>query len=335
MTSHEAVDLGDVVLQCGITLRAVTVAYKTYGTLNRHRDNAVVMPTPFGCHHTDIEQMLASGRALDPDRWFIIVPNMLGGGLSSSPSNTPTPFDRAAFPPVTVYDNIACQHRLVTEHLGIERLRLVVGFSMGAQQAFHWGALHADMVDAVAPICGSARTSPFNNVLLEGVKAALTADGAFDHGWYQTPPTVGLRAFSQVYGSLVLARDFLAEGEYSKLGLASTADVMRFLEGFFRRSDANDLLAMLETWQHADISANDTYRGDLPAALGGIKARAILLPSATDLLFPVADNLADAAHMPNADVRPIPSGWGHLAGFGVNPADNEFIDAALNELLAD
>ena len=151
--------LGDVVLQGGLTLRDARLAYKTYGELSPAGDNAVLMPTFFGGHHPDSELMMAPGRALDPARWFVIVPNVLGNGLSSSPSNTPAPFDGPSFPTVTVYDNVRCQHRLVTERLGVDHLRLVVGFSMGAQQAFHWGALYPEMMDAIAPICGSARTS--------------------------------------------------------------------------------------------------------------------------------------------------------------------------------
>lgn len=128
------------------------------------------------------EAMIGSGRALDPARWFIIVSNMFGNGVSFSPSNTPPPFERAAFPNVTLYDNVVCQHRLVTEQLGIDRIKFVVGFSMGAQQAFQWGALYPEMVQAISPVCGSARTSPHNYLFLEGVKAALVADAAFADG---------------------------------------------------------------------------------------------------------------------------------------------------------
>jgi homoserine O-acetyltransferase len=83
-----------------------------------------------------------------------------------------------------LHDNVVCQHRLITEHLGIDRILLVVGYSMGAQQAYQWGALYSDMVRAIAPLCGSARTSPHNHLFLEGGKAALLADGAFADGWY-------------------------------------------------------------------------------------------------------------------------------------------------------
>lgn len=333
MADYEIFELKEVVLQCGLTLRQAKLVYKTYGELNAARDNVIVMPTFYGGQLAENEVMIAAWHALDPKRHFIIVPNMFGNGLSSSPSNTPPPFDHATFPNVTLYDNVVCQHRLVTEHLGIERIKLVVGFSMGAQQTFQWGALYPDMVQAIAPICGTARTSPHNSLFLEGVKAALVTDAAFAGGWYQTPPVKGLQAFSRVYAGWVFSQDFFREHEYRKMGLASVEDSMRFLEGYFRRRDANDLLAMLWTWQHADISANEIYKGDFAAALRAIKARAIVMPGATDLYFRVRDNELEVAQMPYAKLRPIPSIWGHVAGLGVNPPDNAFIDAALHELL--
>jgi homoserine O-acetyltransferase len=97
---------------------------------------------------------------------------------------------------------------------------------------------------------------------LDGVKSALTADAAFADGWYRTQPIGGLRAFSRVYAGWLFSQDFFREQEYRKMGLASIEDTVRFVEGYFRRSDANDLLAMLSTWQRADISANSRYNGD-------------------------------------------------------------------------
>jgi homoserine O-acetyltransferase len=330
----EVFALGDVVLQSGATLWKANLAYTTYGTLNAARDNVVLIPTFYAGHHTDVEAMMAPGRAIDPDKYFVVVPNMLGNGLSSSPSNTPPPIDRAAFPHVTIYDNVLCQHRLLRERLGIDRIRLVAGFSMGAQQAFQWGALYPDMVGAIAPICGTARTSPHNYVFLEGVKAALTTDAAFNGGWYETPPVKGLIAFARVYAGWVYSQDFYRKHEYRKMGLNSLDDVLRFSEARYRSRDANDLLAMLWTWQHADISANPRFSGDLSAALKAISCRAIVMPCATDLYFRVRDNELEVQRMPRAELRPIPSIWGHAAGRGTNQPDNEFIDAALQELLA-
>jgi homoserine acetyltransferase len=96
---------------------------------------------------------------------------------------------------------------------GIERVKLVYGFSMGAQQAFHWGALFPDRVERIAPICGSAKTSPHNFVFLEGVKAALTADPAWQDGWFATPPTRGFQAMGRVYAGWGLSQAFYREEE--------------------------------------------------------------------------------------------------------------------------
>jgi len=231
---------------------------------------------------------------------------------------------------------VRVQKRLLQEVFGVERVRLVYGFSMGAQQAFHWGALFPDRVERIAPICGSAKTSPHNFVFLEGVKAALTADPAWQDGWFATAPTRGFRAMGRVYAGWGLSQAFYREETWRKLGYSSLEDfLVGNWEGGFRRRDANDLLAMLWTWQHADISANEIYDGDFGKALRAITAHAIVMPSETDLYFTVEDNRREVALMPKAELRPIPSIWGHRAGNPAqNPEDAKFIDAAVRELLA-
>lgn len=317
----------------GVTLD-VTLAYRTFGTLSPAADNAVVVPTFYGGRHADTEYMLAEGRAIDPARHFVIVVNMLGNGLSTSPSNTPAPYGRGAFPLMTLYDNVVCQHQLVTGHLGVKRVRLVAGFSMGAQQSYQWGALYPDLVEAIAPICGSARIAPHNRVFVASAVNALELDPAFDRGWYETQPMKGVLAFGHVYAAWLFSQDFFRERLYEQLGLASPDDVVRFTQNYFLQNDANDLIAMARTWMAADISANPEFEGDFDRALGAISCRAIVMPGDTDLYFRVPDNEYEVARMPNAELRPIPSKWGHGAGFGIDPADNAFIDDALNELLA-
>jgi homoserine O-acetyltransferase len=206
---------------------------------------------------------------------------------------------------------------------------------MGAQQTFQWGASYPGMVERILPFCGSARTSPHNFVFLEGVKAALTADAAFEGGWYDEPPTTGLRAFARVYAGWALSQAFYREDVYLEHGYSSLEDyLIAFWEGNYVGKDANDLLAMLWTWQHADVGASPGFDGDLDAALGAIGAKAIVMPGETDLYFPPEDNEYEVSHMPNAELRPIPSIWGHFAGSGRNPEDVRFIDDALRELLA-
>src|SRR3954471_3846067 len=115
MTDYEFFELGDVVLQCRKTLRAARLAYKTYGTLNAAKDNVIVYPTWYSGQHYENEWLVGDGMALDPAKQFIIIPNMLGNGLSSSPSNTAEPYNGPRFPKITAYDNVRVQHRLVAE----------------------------------------------------------------------------------------------------------------------------------------------------------------------------------------------------------------------------
>ena len=333
---YETYHLGDFELADGATLPAATVAYKTYGRLSDAKDNAIVYPTWYSGRHWENEWLIGTGMALDPDRYFVIVPNMLGNGLSSSPSNTPPPYDRARFPNVRVQDNVRAQHRLVTEHFGIERLVAVCGWSMGAGQTYQWAVSYPEMVPRILPFCGSARTSPHNRVFLEGVKAALTADCAWREGWYEQQPTRGLRAAARVYAGWGFSQAFYLEERWREIGYSTLEDfLVRFWEGFFLdERDANNLLTMLWTWQQGDIGATDGFDGSFERALASIQARAIVMPAEKDLYFPPEDNAYEVEHMPNAELRVIPGVWGHFAGGGANPADIAFIDEALKDLLA-
>jgi len=337
MTSrdYQIFELGDVALQSGLTLRNAQLAYTTYGRLDAARSNAIVYPTSYGAQHYDTEWLIRPGRALDLERYFIIIPNMLGNGLSSSPSNVGPPHDRGRFPGVTVADNVRIQHRLLTEQLGIERVALVYGWSMGGQQAYHWAALYPEIVERIAVVCGSARTAPHNQVFLEGIKYALMADPAWRDGYFAEPPVRGLRAMGRIYAGWALSQAFYREELWRTVGFSSLEDfLIAGWEANYLRRDANNLLAMIWTWQHADISANELYGGDLAKALGAISADALIMPSTTDLYFTVADNEREIAQMRHAELLPIPSIWGHRAGNPIqNPEDDDFIDRAVKELL--
>lgn len=337
MEDYEIFDLGAFSFQRGATLRNAKLAYKTFGKLNAAKDNVIVYPTWYSGQQQDNYWLIGKGMALDPDKYFIIIPNMFGNGLSSSPSNTLEPYDAGRFPNVTIYDNVRAQHRLVTEKFGIEKIRMVVGWSMGALQAFQWGALYPDMVDIIVPFCGSAKCSRHNFVFLEGVKAALTADAVWAEGFYQTRPTRGLRAVGRVYAGWGLSQAFYRqELDLKDLGYSSLEDfLVAFWEGHFLARDANNLLAMLWTWQYGDISDNELYNGDFKKALAAIKSKAYVMPCRTDLYFPPEDSEVEVANMPNASLVPFESVWGHFAGGpGTSPQDVKFLDGKLKELLA-
>ena len=333
---YDVYELSAVTLQSGATLPNARLAYKTYGSLNTAADNAILMPTFYTGTHVRNEGYIRSVPALDPARYFIVSINMFGNGLSSSPSNTAPPFDGPRFPAVTLYDNIACQHRLLAEALGVKRIALVLGWSMAGCQSYQWAAQFPDMVDAILPFCASARTSPHNKVFLEGVKAALMADSAFAGGDYTARPEEGLRAFGRVYAGWAYSQAFYRERLHRELGFETWEELLLDWEHDHLDWDANDLLAKLLTWQLGDISANERYRGDFKRALGAIRARAILVPCTTDLYFPPADNAIEVAFMPNADLRPYESAWGHcVASPSRDDSDfMKFLDARVAELLA-
>ena len=334
-SDYEVFDMGSIPLQSGMTLRNARLAYKTYGTLNEDRSNAILYPTWYSGRHWDNEWLIGEGMGLDPAKYFIIVPNMLGNGLSSSPSNTPEPFDGPRFPNITVFDNVFAQHRLVTEHFGIEHLRLVLGWSMGAGQTYQWGVSYPQMMDALLPFCGSSRTAPHNIVFLESVRAAITADSAWRQGWYTDQPKTGLRAAARVYAGWGFSQAFYWQEEWRTLGFTSLEDfLVGFWEDFFLDDrDANNLLAMLWTWQNGDVGRTPGFDGDTAAALASIQARTIQMPAEKDLYFPPEDEIWASNHLPNSEVRVLPGIWGHFAGGGKNPVDTAFIDKAVTELL--
>jgi homoserine O-acetyltransferase/O-succinyltransferase len=336
MADFDTFDLSPLTLQCGLTLPKAHLTYKSYGRLAPDRNNVILYPTSYGAHHTDLDWLIGPGRVLDPERYFILIPNQLGNGLSTSPSNLAEPFGLGRNPPFTHWDNVHAQERLLREALGVTRLALVYGWSMGGQQALHWGALFPDRVERICAICTSAKTSPHNRVFLEGLRATLTADAAWRDGYFLERPVKSLRAFGRVYAGWAMSQAFYRERLWMGMGYASLEDyLVRAWEGNFLRRSGEDLLSMIDTWYHSDISDNAIYNGDLATALRSITARAFIMPSTTDLYFTLTDSEAEAKLMPNAELRSIASIWGHRAGNPAQCADDEAVlRRAVLDLLA-
>lgn len=326
--------LGDLDLESGTALHGTFIGYKTHGRLNATRTNAIVYPTQFAAQHSDVEWLIGPGKALDTELYFVIVADQLGNGISSSPSNTPAPQDSARFPVITIRDDVNAQHRLVTELFQIQSLALVTGYSMGAQQSLQWAVSYPGFVERIAPFCGTAKTTPHNAVFLEGVRAALTADSEWLGGDYTSPPLRGMRALARVYAGWGFSQQFYKQEFYRSLGFSSLEEVItEFWERRYLRRDANNLLSMLRTWQLNDVGATPSAGGTLARALGSIRAKATVMASQTDLYFTAQDVEDEAAMIPNARFRVIPSLWGHMAGAGLNPPDNRFIEDEIRALL--
>ena len=334
---YQTYEINNLVLQNGGTLPHAQLSYKTYGKLADDKSNVILYPTSYGAQHFDTEWLIGPGRVLDPTDWFIIIPNMFGNGLSSSPSNLAAPFGPDRSPDFTHWDNVHAQNRLLKDVFGIDKIALAYGWSMGAQQALHWGAIFPDQVERICAVCSSARTSIHNKVFLQGVQATLTGDPHWRGNHFSEHPMRGLRAMGRVYAGWAMSQAFYREKIYEQVGFSSLEDfLVRSWEANFIRRDAHDLLASLQTWMVSDISDNQIYQGDLSQALNSITARSIIMPSRTDLYFTPEDSEIETAQMPNAVYRPIESNWGHRAGNpNMNPVDEAVLRQAVTDLLAD
>jgi homoserine O-acetyltransferase/O-succinyltransferase len=328
-------EIEDFALQWGARLPRAKLIYSTYGELNPTHSNAILYPTSYGAQHTDIEWLIHPDSILDPSQYFIIIPNMFGNGLSSSPSNHPDCKLAESGFYFTHLDNIRAQEKLL-DYLRIDKLALVYGWSMGAQQAYHWGALYPDRVERIAALCGTAKTTEHNQIFLHSLRTALTADPAWNGTRFEAIPDRGFRAFARIYASWAASQAYYRERIYTRLGYDSLEDyLLKAWEANYRRRDPHNLLGAIDTWLHCDVSNNPTFLGNYTRALKAIVAKTLIMPSTTDLYFTPEDCQAEADLIPNTKYLPIPSIWGHRAGNPYqNPEDEKFIQTAVKDLLS-
>jgi homoserine O-acetyltransferase len=331
---YEFFEVGDLALEDGGVLRDVRLAYATFGTLNADKDNAVLITTWYGGTSKIFETtFIGPGHALDPARWFIIVVNQLGNGLSSSPLGAAQLED--GFSCLRIGDDVCAQHRLVTEKFGISRLALVCGGSMGAQQTYEWAVRFPHMVARAAPFCGTARSSDYNQLMVGRFIDAITSDPAWNQGRYAASSQVhvGLRRHARQLAITGFSADFYRRQLWRGLGFTCVDDfVGQYLEGFLVSADPNVLLCMARKWQRADVSRR--FDGDLGLALGRVTAKTFVMPIDEDMLFPPVDCEAERKLIPGSELRVLHSPCGHSACTGMDPDWMPQFDRHVGELLA-
>jgi homoserine O-acetyltransferase len=282
------------------------IVYAHYGKLAEAGDNCILILTYYTGTHASYMRMIGPGRALDPDKYFIVIPNMLGNGVSSSPSNHPH------FTNASIAQNVACQHELL-KSLGVKSIALAYGWSMGAMQSYAWAAQHPGMVKSLLAVCGSAKCWPLNHVFLEGIKAAMGSDG-------------NRAAFGRAYAGWTYSAQFYRDELYKPLGYETLDAFLKFWEDDHLTFDHHDLLAMLWTWQNANLG---------PIELSRITAKTIIMPADTDMYFTEAEARIETSHIPNATLRILHSPYGHCAGApGRFPLETAQIEQAIKDLLA-
>lgn len=294
-----------------------------YWTIGSRSKPAVLLPTCYGGTLASTSPFLYSGDQplFSPNDYYIIVTALLGGGESSSPSTTAAPFAGPDFPRTTYEDNIRLQ-RALCEHLGVTRLFAYIGFSMGGQQAYHMAVLYPDFVEHMVCIAGSARTSAHNWCFLEGPRYALITGVDFHDGRYERPALRSTKAFSRVYSTWALSPEWFRQRCWEQVGSAS---LQEYLDKYWggEDGDANDLLALLWTWQQGNVTVyHPEDGGNLAKTLGRIEAKCLIMPCRTDQYFPPEDNEEEVKHLRYGSFKCIETIWGHIAGGGNSTADD-------------
>jgi len=323
--------------ESGVTLPEARIVYGTYGHLNAAKDNAVLLPSHYMANFHGYEWLIGANRALDPSQLFLVATEMFGSGNSSSPSNTPEPFHGPRFPVMTIRDNVGAVHRLLTEELKITHLRALIGFSMGAEQAFQWAVSYPTFADRIVATSGTAKCYPHGVVRLEGQIAAIAADAVFKNGDYTSPPAKGIEAFGTVWLGWLYSQEWWRRELWRTSAPAGTTFEQYFENRrthFISGADANDLILQMRTWEHHDVGATKGFGGDIERALRSIKVPLLYMPSETDLYFPVGDARYEAAFIPGVTFMPIPSLWGHTAGAASNAADGKFLNDNIGRFLS-
>lgn len=337
---YELHPLGRFELEHGGVIPDLQLAVATYGTLSEAKDNAILVPTWFsGTHQTWELVYIGAGRALDPEKYFIVVVNQIGNGCSTSPHNCGGEIAMSRFPDVTIGDDVRAQEQLLREVFGIERLALVVGGSMGAQQTWEWAVRFPDKVLRAAPIAGTAQNTPHDVLFAQTLMDAITSDPGWNGGEYSSHADVadGLRRHADIWAVMGLSTEFWRSEFWRNVELPDvTWDTFeefrdRFLRPVFEAMDPNALLSMGWKWQRGDVARNTG--GDLAAALGRITAKTFVMPIDEDMFFPPRDCAREQELVPGSELRTLHSVAGHFGLFGFEQSYLDELDTNLKELL--
>ena len=323
--------------ESGVVLPEAKVMYATYGTLDAGRDNVILLPSHYMADAHGYEWLIGRGKALDPDKYFLVATELFGNGKSSSPSNTLAPFDGPRFPVMTIRDNVEAVHRLLGERLSVHHLRAVVGFSMGGQQAFQWAVSYPNFADRIVVTSATAKTWPHGIVRLESQIMAIENDPVFADGNYKEQPRKGLQTFGAIWAGWLFSQGWWRE-ELWRADAPPESTFKTVFEGLYKDfipgGDANDIILQMRTWEAHDVGSTKGFGGDVKKALASINIPVLYMPSATDLYFPVDDAQYEAQFIPHVTLLPIPSLWGHTAGAASNPKDAKFLNDHIGAFLA-
>lgn len=304
----------------------ISPAHLAYLDINRSAQKTALIITSF---RGRLQSTLTFAEGVLSE-YRILVAALFGNGESLSPSNS------AQFPGTIDYrDCVRMQRLLLTDKLNIQQLDVIIGFSMGGQCTYYWTVMYPDFVKNAIVICSSAQTSRHNYQFLEGPKAALENSVDYVDKKGDIKSIRGLHAFGKAYSAWLTSAEWFEQELYFTLGYKSFQDWDYHVAG--KNYDSwhpDDLLSKMRMWQEGDITKANSLPGrSLDMTLSSITARVLIMPCRTDQYFRWEASRREAALIPHATLKVIPSVWGHLAGFGINKADTEWMDKEISDFL--
>jgi homoserine O-acetyltransferase len=322
---HQQFAEGDLKLESGETIRDFALSYVTHGTLNADKSNAILVVTAIGGNHHRLDHLIGAGRALDPQKYFIISTDAIGNGLTTSPSTSKLQ-PRMQFPRFTMRDMVQSQYRLLHEHFGIKHLQAVVGASMGGMQALQWGVSHPNMMQAIVPIVPLARTPPWTTAVLEMLRQSIMTDPKWQGGNYAAdqPPEQGMRLWAGWLSGVIVRTPSAHKKQF-----AQSRDILGFLktaeDAGWKRMDATDWVYQSWAYDAHDVGATPGFGNDYRAALKSIRAKTLILAGVGDLLNPEPEAEEAAGLIPGAQFASInpPNVFGHSAAGGITAPEND------------
>lgn len=298
--------LGNFRLESGETIRDLQIGYRTLGTLNADKSNAILWPTWFTGTSAQLLGFVGPGKLLDPSKYFVILVDALGDGVTTSPS-TSVVQPHMYFPRFTIRDMVNAEHKLVTERLGLKHLRAVMGISMGGMQTFEWIVAYPGFMDKAIPIVGSPRMAAPDLLLATAEEHAIEADAAWEDGNYTSTPVAGMRTVADIHNLNLRTPQYLAAhvppGEFDEF-------VARAEENTMNGFDANDWLRQLQAAKAHDISAH--FGGSMEKAAAAVRAQVLVVAATQDHMVNPAPAL-NFAKLVHAETLELNSDCGHLS----------------------